>query len=112
LRSRPVEPSAAPKRAGELRTETPGSKRIRSLMSVTSSSSMSLSVMTETVAGTSSTDCSTRVAVTVIWLRASLLATSSGKAGAVCACAAPIVTPMETSVIEEHTVPAINRKRI
>ena len=46
-------------------TETPGSKRTRSLMSAIRPSSISRSVMTLTVAGTASTDFSLRVAVIV-----------------------------------------------
>jgi hypothetical protein len=64
LPSRPVEAPAAVKRAGALRTETPGSSRTRSLMSLTRPSSISSDEMTLTVTGTC-TDFSERVAVTV-----------------------------------------------
>ncbi len=91
LPARPVAPSAAPKRAGWRWTLTPGSKRTRSRMSVTSSSAICSSVLTLTVTGRSSAFTAVRVAVTTIWfLRASQYSPSlsCAKAGAVVAASA------------------------
>ena len=77
LPSRPVAPFAAPNRVGARRTLTPGSKRTRSLMSEASWSAIWRSVITLTVAGTSSTFCGNRVALTVIVPRGSTITSGS-----------------------------------
>ena len=63
--SRPAVPRAAPKRAGEVGTEMPGSYFTRSFRSTTRASFIWAAVVTVTVTGTSSVFFSVRVAVTV-----------------------------------------------
>ena len=92
---------ASPKRLPVPATPTPGSKRTRSAMSRTSSSSICSAVFTETVAATASSGRSVRVATTVI-VSSAVSASSSATLPA---------SAKATPAMSSHAAPASGKRR-
>ncbi len=108
--SRPAPDRAAEKRAGLVGTLTPGSNRIRSLMSVARAFSISSAVMRLTLAGTSSTRRWVRVPTTVTGARTAAPSGSLGVSAKVGNAAdAKAVAPAEILRNERMIQPRLNR---